>query len=82
MRLILEHYGCSVGQAENGQIAIEMLEHEDYDLVLMDMEMPVLNGIQAAEAIRNGKYFSRFRNGNRIPIIALTGNTDEKAYSG
>ncbi|NTV21339.1 MAG: response regulator [Chlorobium limicola] len=79
MRLILEHYGCSVGQAENGQIAIEMLEHEDYDLVLMDMEMPVLNGIQAAEAIRNGKYFSRFRNGNRIPIIALTGNTDEKS---
>ncbi len=79
MRLILEHYGCSIGQAENGQIAIEKLEHEDYDLILMDMEMPVLNGLQTAEAIRKGEYFRRFRNYESIPIIALTGNTDENS---
>jgi len=79
MGMILNHYGCAVGQAENGQLAIDRLEEQDYDMVLMDMEMPVMNGIEAAKAIRNGECFKRFVNFRSIPIIALTGNTDQES---
>lgn len=79
MSMILEHYGCSIGQAENGQQAIMQLEQQDYDLILMDMEMPVMNGVEATRAIRKGAGFRRFMNYSEIPIIALTGNTDQKS---
>lgn len=79
MSMILAHYGCSVGQAENGLAAIEQLDQEDYDLVLMDMEMPVMDGMETARTIRKGEVFSRFRNFSTIPIIALTGNTDNES---
>jgi two-component system CAI-1 autoinducer sensor kinase/phosphatase CqsS len=76
MAMILEYYGCSTGQAENGKAAIELLEQQDFDIILMDMEMPVMNGMVATREIRTGKHFSRFTNFAAIPIIALTGNTD------
>lgn len=76
MSMILEHYGCLTGQAENGEVALERLELQDYDLIIMDMEMPVMNGLQAAREIRKGDRFRRFRKFDTIPIIAITGNTD------
>lgn len=81
MSLILEHYGCSIGQAENGKEAIEQLDAQDYDLVLMDMEMPVMNGVETTVAIRSGTVFSRFGGYESIPIVALTGNTDPESVS-
>lgn len=55
--------------AENGKIATEMVERNDYDLVLMDHMMPVMDGIEATEAIRH------FNSDKRdIKIIALTAN--------
>lgn len=76
MSMILEHYGCLTGQAENGEVALERLELQDYDLIIMDMEMPVMNGLQTAREIRKGDRFTRFRKFDTIPIIAITGNTD------
>ncbi len=55
--------------AENGLIAVEKVTHGAYDVVLMDVQMPVMNGYEATEAIRqlsNGK--------SQIPIIAMTAN--------
>lgn len=74
---ILERMGANVSQAENGQEAIACLEREDYDIVLLDMEMPVLNGVETAMKIREGSCFTRFRSFRDIPIIALTGNTED-----
>ena len=79
MTMVLQHYGCCIGQAVHGRAAIDYLEKEDFDLVLMDIEMPVMNGIEAAKAIRSGTYFNRFISYKTIPIIALTGNTDEQS---
>ena len=79
MSMVLKHYGCTVEQAIHGKDAINALEKEDYDLVLMDVEMPVMNGIEATKAIRSGEYFNRFSFFNTIPIIGLTGNTDEQS---
>ncbi|UZJ40011.1 response regulator [Prosthecochloris sp. SCSIO W1102] len=74
---ILERMGARVMQAENGEEALEHLEKNDYELIFMDMEMPVLNGINTTRIIREGKRFKRFGKYREIPIIALTGNTDD-----
>ena len=54
--------------AENGQKAVEMMEHGVYDLMLMDVQMPLLNGFEATAAIREKER----TNGGHIPIIAMT----------
>ncbi|MEY3243578.1 MAG: hypothetical protein RIR11_5017 [Bacteroidota bacterium] len=56
--------------AENGQIALEMVQAAEYDLVLMDVKMPVMDGYTAARLIRTlpGAYYAQ------LPILALTAN--------
>jgi signal transduction histidine kinase/DNA-binding response OmpR family regulator len=68
-RQVLELWNVDVVFADNGLIAVDKLKSEDYDLVLMDLQMPVMDGIQATLQIRNKA--NRVRNSN-IPIIALT----------
>ncbi len=64
----LTGWGVVVTHAENGQLAIEKLEKEDFDLILMDLHMPVMDGIEATKIIRKSKN-PRI---NNIPIVALT----------
>lgn len=64
----LNFWNISVDIADNGQKAIEMAEIKDYTIILMDLQMPVLNGYEAAIAIRNISN-NRYKN---VPIIALT----------
>jgi PAS domain S-box-containing protein len=64
----LTGWGVKVTHAENGQLALEMLAKEDFDMVLMDLHMPILDGIEASRIIRNSGN-PRIKN---IPIIALT----------
>lgn len=66
-RRLLEKYGSSVKVVENGRDAISEFEKEYFDLLLMDVEMPVLDGVEATKQIRSSQ--SKFKN---IPIIALT----------
>ncbi len=65
IKIILEDFGFKLDIASNGKIAIEKLEVKKYDLVLMDLQMPVMNGFDAT------KYIREVLNSN-IPIIALT----------
>ena len=60
--------------AENGQIAVEMFQAVRYDLVFMDLEMPVMNGISATRAIRQ---WEQAEDLDPVPIIALTSH-DQK----
>jgi len=64
----LNGWGVKVTHAENGRIALNLLEKEDFDLVLMDLHMPVLDGIEATRLIRNSDD-PRIRD---IPVVALT----------
>ncbi|MCC7431311.1 response regulator [bacterium] len=68
-RNVLAKAGCLVEIAENGQIAFEMTEKFTYDLILMDIQMPVLDGFGATGKIRERE---KNLNLDRIPIIALT----------
>ncbi len=65
---LLEDAGFAVDLAQNGQIALDKLKTEDYDLVLMDMQMPVMDGVSATIALRQQ---SRFQD---LPIVAMTAN--------
>jgi two-component system, sensor histidine kinase and response regulator len=65
---LLEKYGHHVVLAENGQEALDTLEKENVDLVLMDVQMPVLDGLEAIRTIRNKEAAT----GVHLPIIALT----------
>lgn len=58
--------GCLV--AENGQVAVEMCLKEKFDLIFMDMQMPVMDGVTATEKIRE-KYKA-----SELPIVAMTAN--------
>jgi PAS domain S-box-containing protein len=81
---MLEKMGHSVLVASNGVEAVSMLSGAEVDLVLMDLEMPEMDGFSAAKAIRSGKSGAAARN---IPIIAMsahamTGVKDECAKAG
>jgi signal transduction histidine kinase/ActR/RegA family two-component response regulator len=66
---ILQRLGHEVGQASNGQAALELLAREPHDIVLMDIQMPVMSGIEAARRIRSGASGTVRAD---IPIVALT----------
>ncbi|WP_165189577.1 hybrid sensor histidine kinase/response regulator [Caulobacter soli] len=69
VQLLLEPYGVRVTTVDNGAQAVEAFERESYDLVLMDMQMPVMDGLAATRAIRNLEIA-----GARTPIIMLSAN--------
>lgn len=76
----LQQYGASVDSADNGQIALDMYRHgqDKYDMIFMDIEMPILDGKQAAEQIRQ----IGTESAHAIPIIGISGNlADEVSLS-
>ncbi|HPF02880.1 MAG TPA: PAS domain S-box protein [Bacteroidales bacterium] len=64
----LTGWGVNVAHAENGKLALEMLDKQEFDLILMDLHMPVMDGVEATRVIRN----SEDPKISTIPIVALT----------
>ena len=72
---LLEKMGHTVVCAENGQEALDALLQDSFDLVLMDIQMPILDGLSATQAIRKNADFSQV---STIPIIALSAHAAEQ----
>jgi two-component system, sensor histidine kinase len=70
---LLENDGHTVFSAENGQLALDFLAKQQVDLVLMDMQMPEMDGIEATRAIRAQEKANPAT--KRLPIMALTANS-------
>ena len=70
MRLALENQGYLIIEAENGAKAVELAESERPDIILMDLSLPVMDGIEATEKIRAGKKL------DGVPIIAVTAHQE------
>ncbi|MBK8493240.1 MAG: response regulator [Saprospirales bacterium] len=65
MKTLLDDFGFELDIADNGRIAIEKMQTNSYDIILMDLHMPEMNGFETTEYIRNQLH-------SKIPIIALT----------
>jgi len=72
VRHFLEIIGCSVDCADNGQQAIEKIVAGQYELIVMDVQMPIMNGYEAARRIRSELKF------RHLPIIAMTANATQE----
>jgi signal transduction histidine kinase/amino acid transporter/ActR/RegA family two-component response regulator len=73
MSTILKRAGHSVTIAANGELAVEQFSTSAWDLILMDVQMPVMGGLEATQLIR-----AREAPGKRIPIIGVTANAREE----
>ena len=69
MKRLLEKSGCSVTLAGNGKQALDALRNNGFDLVFMDVQMPIMDGVEATRAIREGRAGVER---TEVPIIALT----------
>jgi two-component system sensor histidine kinase/response regulator len=69
---LLRDAGMRVDVADNGQIALQMMQAARYDLVLMDMQMPVMDGVTATREIRKQAA------GAAVPIVAMTANAMQR----
>jgi CheY-like chemotaxis protein len=67
LKIMLERKGYTVDEAENGKVALEAFENKNPDLVLMDISMPVMNGVEAVKRIRESG-----RSLKDLPIVAVT----------
>jgi CheY-like chemotaxis protein len=70
---ILENRGASVEVASNGQEALDAFDANRHQLILMDLQMPVMDGYRAAKMLRS--------RGETVPIIALTANMPQEVAS-
>ncbi len=66
VKVVLEEHGLTIDEANNGRIAVEMATATNYDLILMDVQMPEMDGLTATQTLRDS--------GLKTPILALTAN--------
>ena len=70
---ILKMWGCPFDTAENGEVAIEKFKTAHFDLILMDIQMPIMDGFETTKAIRQWS-----SDKSKVPIIALTANATQR----
>ncbi len=63
-RFLLEHAGFEVAEAYSGMACLDLCEHQAFDLILMDIQMPGMDGLQTMQALRD--------RGVNTPVVALT----------
>jgi len=71
IKTTLQQFGADVTLASNGKEAFELRKQNEYDMIFMDIQMPVMNGMEATREILQHEQLNHLKH---IPIIALTAN--------
>ncbi|HHC11219.1 MAG TPA: response regulator [Campylobacterales bacterium] len=71
IKYTLKNIGIDCDIADNGQIGVDMRSKNNYDIIFMDIQMPIMNGIEATQAILK---YEKEKNLSHIPIVAVTAN--------
>lgn len=79
---ILQDMGHQLTIVENGELALEALLQQSFDVILMDGRMPVMNGYEATQSIRSGSWRGAPIPQPDIPVIALTANASSTDRDG
>lgn len=75
IEMLLSKLGCRVTLADNGKKAVEAFKQDEFALVLMDLEMPVMNGQEAVRQIRELEQEKQIS--DAIPVYAMTGHDED-----
>lgn len=67
---ILEFQNFSITAVKNGEQVLEVIEKEDFDIILLDINMPIMDGIECVQELRNIEDPKK----SAIPVVAITGN--------
>ncbi|MFQ3579520.1 MAG: response regulator [Bacteroidales bacterium] len=70
---VIDMLGYKVSSAKNGEIAVQKVANENFDVVLMDIEMPIMNGFEATQEIRTKCTHPK----NIIPIVAISAHSQD-----
>ncbi len=73
---IFREIGCEIVEAENGKVAINALNEMDFDVIFMDIEMPVMNGLETTIYIREKLPKPK----NETPVVALTAHNPQMFF--
>ncbi|MFO8234045.1 MAG: response regulator [Bacteroidales bacterium] len=76
LKEITKEFAYSFTEAKNGKEAINILKENDIDLILMDIEMPVMNGVETTKYIRSELDYPK----NKTPIIAITAHNPDDFF--
>ena len=78
IQAMLQHYSVKTDVAENGEEALEKLKEKSYDLIIMDCQMPVMDGFETSAAIRNiNDNDETYQTKSNVIIVAVTANASE-----
>ena len=72
LRFYLKKKGYSVKEAHNGKVGLDVIDKEIFDLIILDMNMPVMNGLEVLEKLKGKEDFS-------VPILILSANKEEES---
>lgn len=78
-RFLLEQQGHTITEASNGQEATDITRQQDFELILMDIQMPVVNGLSAAKTIKQDNHLTRIV---ALTALAMAGDRDEILAAG
>lgn len=72
LRFFLKKKGYDVHEAHNGRVGLDAIEKEDFEFIILDMDMPVMNGAQVLDKLKQMKDF-------KIPILILSADKDQES---
>lgn len=72
LRFYLKKKGYSVNEANNGKVGLDTIAKEPFDLVILDMQMPVMDGLEVLKTLKNKEGFS-------VPILILSADKEEES---